>query len=187
MTAERGAAAGDAHLATAAVDAAGIPLFAASMLEPSEIIVGQWRPSAWFVLLRSARILIFIVLCTLLGAAGAGAAGLAWGSQLVQLGAILIVVRLAFAISDWSSRVYVLTDRRVLRRRGVLAPTVYSAELRNLRRIELVRSWWERLLGIGTVTFSARPEGPHDAAWLMVGRATEIHSLVLETKRRYGK
>ncbi len=177
----------DSLAATAAMDAAGIPLFAASMLEPTEIIVGLWRPSPWFMLLRSARSLLFIVLFTLVSATAAETSEVPWSGAVVQLGALLIVGRIVAVALDWGSRVYVLTDRRVLRRRGVLSPTVYSAELRKLRRIELTSSIWQRMLGLGTVTFSARTEGAHDAAWVMVARAAEIHALVLQTKQRFGK
>ena len=82
---------------------------------------------------------------------------------------------------------YVLTDRRVLRRRGVLAPMVYSANLNALRRVELEQDRVDRLLRTGTVTFSTRTEGRWEAAWVMVPRAREVHELVEATRRRYGR
>ncbi|MBL9140546.1 MAG: hypothetical protein JNK53_01655, partial [Phycisphaerae bacterium] len=93
MTNEGADRAVDARFATAAMDAAGIPLFAASMLEPSEIIVGLWRPSPWFMVLRSARSLVVIVLATVVCATAAETAGVSWSGAVVQLGAMLIVAR----------------------------------------------------------------------------------------------
>ena len=76
--------AGESRFAAVAVDAAGIPLFAAAILEPNEIIVGIWRPSPWYVPLRAARIVALIVAITLLGAAASGAAGLPWSAAIVR-------------------------------------------------------------------------------------------------------
>lgn len=176
-----------ARFATAAVDAEGMPLFAAALLEPGEIIVGLWRPSLWFVPLRCARMVVVLALVTVLAATGAETAELAWSGAIVQLGALGIAGTITATALDWGSRAYVLTDRRVLRRRGVLVPSLYSCSLQRLKRIEVGGSIWQRLSGVGTLTFSARAEGPADAAWVMVARAAEVHALVLETKRRYGR
>ncbi len=176
-----------AHLATAAVDAEGMPLFAAALLEPGEIIVGMWRPSLWFVPLRCARTVVVLALATVMAATGAASAELAWSGAIVQCGALGIAGVVTATALDWGSRVYVLTDRRVLRRRGVLVPSLYACTLQRLRRIEVGGSVWQRLTGVGTLTFSAREEGPADAAWVMVARAAAVHELVLETKRRYGR
>ena len=100
---------------------------------------------------------------------------------------MLVIARLGAAGAEWASRVYVLTDRRVLRRRGVLAPTVYSANLNALRRIELLQTGLDRTLRTGTVTFSTRHEGHYEAAWVMVSDAERVIALVEETRRRYGR
>lgn len=177
---------GESRFAAVAVDAAGIPLFAAAILEPNEIIVGIWRPSPWYVPLRAARLVALVVAITVLGAAAAGAAGLPWGTSIVQVGAVLVLARVAAAILDWSSRWYVLTDRRVIRRRGVASPTVFVSSLRTLKRVDLARNATDRVLRTGTITFSTRADGPWDAAWVMVARPEEVHRLVLDTRRRYG-
>ena len=178
--------AGESRFAAVAVDAAGIPLFAAAILEPDEVIVGIWRPSAWYVPRRAARMVALLVAITVLGSSAAGAAGLPWGTAIVQVGSMLVVARVTAAILDWSSRWYVLTDRRVIRRRGVLSPTVFVSRLRDLRRIDLAADLGDRALGTGTVTFGTRTDGPYDAAWVMVARAADVHALVVDTKRRYG-
>lgn len=179
--------AGRAAFATTALEEAGVPLFAASMLEPAEIIVAVWRPSLAWIALRSARGVAAILAVTLLAAATASWAQQAWSSLILQVGFVLIVARLGAAGAEWASRVYVLTDRRVLRRRGVLAPTVYSANLNTLRRIELLQTGLDRTLRTGTVTFSTRHEGHYEAAWVMVPDAERVIAVVEETRRRYGR
>ena len=179
--------AGRAALATTAMEEAGVPLFAASMLEPGEIIVATFRPSLLWIALRSARGVLLALAAAALGAAASGWAGLGWETPIAQLGIAVAAARTAAAGAEWASRVYVLTDRRVLRRRGVLAPTVYSANLNALRRVELEQDRIDRLLRTGTVTFSTRTEGRWEAAWVMVPRAREVHELVEATRRRYGR
>lgn len=179
--------AGRAAFATTAMEEAGVPLFAASMLEPGEIIVATFRPSLLWIALRSARGVLLALAAAALGAAASGWAGLGWETPIAQLGIAVAAARTAAAGAEWASRVYVLTDRRVLRRRGVLAPTVYSANLNALRRVELEQDRVDRLLRTGTVTFSTRTEGRWEAAWVMVPRAREVHELVEATRRRYGR
>ena len=187
MTAGARREAARAVFATATAEQAGVPLFAASMLEPGEIIVAVFRPSLAWIALRALPM-----------AVGTGAAAaLAWfclglwpdsesiARMALQVLAALLAARVAAAVAEWASRVYVLTDRRVLRRRGVLAPTVYSATLNSLRRVELLQDGTDRVLGTGTVTFSSRADGPYDAAWVVVPRARDVHALVEQTRHRY--
>jgi hypothetical protein len=173
------------HQATAVMDAAGVPLFAAAMLDPGEAIIGMWRPSLWYIPLRCARIVTGLVLAALAAAAASSAHELGWTGAIVQCAGLLIALRIGWVMLDWSSRIYILTDRRVLRRRGVINPTVYQVELRQLLRVDLVQSAPARLVGIGTVTFSSRSQGMYDAAWVLAPRAAELRDLVIETKRRY--
>ena len=180
-------AAGRTAFATTAMDEAGVPLFAASMLEPGEIIVATFRPSLLWIALRSARGVILALALAGIAAAGSGWLQAGWELQVLQLGFAVAAARVAAGTAEWASRVYVLTDRRVLRRRGVLAPTVYSANLNALRRVELEQDRVDRLLRTGTVTFSTRTEGRWEAAWVMVPRAREVHELVEATRRRYGR
>lgn len=180
-------AAGRAAFATTAMEEAGVPLFAAAMLEPGEIIVATFRPSLLWIALRSARGVLLALAAAALGAAASGWAGLGWETPIAQLGIAIAAARTAAAGAEWASRVYVLTDRRVLRRRGVLAPTVYSANLNALRRVELEQDRIDRALRTGTVTFSTRTEGRWEAAWVMVPRARQVHELVEATRRRYGR
>lgn len=176
-----------AAFAATAVDAAGIPLFAAAMLEPSEIIIGTWRPHPAWIAFRAARTCLFAVLIGAIGAAAAGAAGLGWAQPIAQAVALVVAARVGVAVAEWASRMYVLTDRRVLRRRGVLSPTVYSATLGSLRRVELVRTWSDRPFRTGTVTFSTVANPGYEAAWLMLARPEDVLAAIDRARRRYGR
>ena len=171
-----------ATFATTAIEESGVPLFAAAMLEPAEIIIGVFRPSMLWIVFRSLRWLLAIA-CVAVLALTLGALE-AWSSTVLQLATAVAAARVAVAAAEWASRVYVLTDRRVLRRRGVLAPTVYSANLNALRRVDLLQEGADRVLGTGTITFSTRTEGTWEAAWVMVPRARRVLELVESTRRK---
>jgi hypothetical protein len=171
-----------APFATTAIEDPGVPLFAASMLEPAEIIVGVFRPSMLWIAFRSLRWLL-AVCCVAVLAITLGALE-PWSGTVLQLATAIAAARVAVAAAEWASRVYVLTDRRVLRRRGVLAPTVYSANLNALRRVELLQEGADRALRTGTITFSTRSEGTWEAAWVMVPRAREVLELVESARRK---
>ena len=171
-----------APFATTAIEEAGVPLFAAAMLEPAEIILGVFRPSPLWIAFRSLRWLLAIGCVAVL--AITLAAPEPWSGTLLRLATAAAVARVAVAAAEWASRVYVLTDRRVLRRRGVLSPTVYSANLNALRRVELLQEGADRALGTGTITFSTRGEGTWEAAWVMVPRARLVLELVEAARRK---
>jgi hypothetical protein len=68
-----------------------------------------------------------------------------------------------------------------------VSPTVYSANLNALRRVELVRTRTDRALGTGSITFASGPGPGYDAAWIMLARPAEVLALVESTRRRYGR
>lgn len=171
--------------ATAVVNTDEVPLFAAALLEPGEIVVGMWHPSLWYIPFRSVRMVTALLLAGITAAVAADLAQLDWLLPIVQCTMVLVLARVAWVSVDWASRLYVLTDRRVLRRRGLVNATVYQVELRRLRRIDLRQSWPARLVGAGTINFSQRLQGEYDAAWVLAPRATALRRLVIETKQRY--
>ncbi|MFM9168563.1 MAG: hypothetical protein ACKOTD_00155, partial [Phycisphaerales bacterium] len=88
---------GRAAFATTALDAAGIPLFAATMLEPGEVIIGPWRPSPLWIALRSARWSAFAMLVAAIAAAASGASGLAGAIPIGPVAGGAVLVGLAVA------------------------------------------------------------------------------------------
>ena len=150
-----------------------------------EIVIAVLRPSVAWIAARSSTVVCVLVLAALVTSFDVGIwPASSWYARACLAGAGLRVV---VASVEWASRVYVLTDRRVLRRRGVLSPTVYSAQLNALRRVELLQDSIDRVLGTGTITFSTRTEGRYEAAWLMVSRGADVLAMVEEARRRYGR
>lgn len=168
------------------VDHSAADMLPAELLQPGEIIILLLKPSVWYVVLGSLRELAIIgVLLTLglwLGAAG----HLNLSDRDLILFAIgLVAVRLFWQFLEWLSRVYVLTDRRVIRVKGVLRISVFEAPLRQVQHTSARYSIRERVFGLGTIGFATAGTGLIEAAWVMIARPLEVHRTVVEALNRY--
>jgi uncharacterized membrane protein YdbT with pleckstrin-like domain len=158
------------------------------LLQPSEIIVLLLKPSPLFILLAPLRALVGLVLLTL---------GVALANRYLMLGLPQRDVLLAGVAAvglvlfwhflEWLSRVYVLTDRRVIRVQGVLRVGVFECALERIQHTETFFSIRERLFGLGSIGFATAGSGFVEAAWEMVAQPLEVHHVVVRTIRRYGK
>jgi len=158
------------------------------LLQPGEIIVLLLKPSPLYIVLSCLKPLVLIVLLT---AAGVYAARQSGSSDLAQQiaagGSVLALARVTWQFFEWLSRVYVLTDQRVIAVGGVLRVRVFEAPFKNIAQTELYFSLRERVFALGTLVFSTPGTGSRDAAWEMVSRPLEVHAKVVETLKRYGR
>lgn len=156
------------------------------VLQPGELVILMIKPSVWFILLESLRSLAIIA-----GAAGLAILAVRWdiltmGRSDVVLGAgFLIVVRLFWQFLEWLSRLYILTDRRVVRVKGVLRVDIFEAPLKQIQHTNLLISLRQRVTGLGTVTFTTAGTGMIEAAWTYVADPVQVHQTVLRVLHRY--
>lgn len=169
--------------------AVGLPMrdvLPAHLLDGGEVVHFAIKPSPWFLLLVSLR--------TLAAAALVGA--LAWTEVLMpdyrayalQLALVVMALRLGWATLEWASRLYVLTNRRVMSIRGVVRPGMFACPLHRVQRTELTASPAERAVRVGTVHIHARPGGDDAVAqaadWAMVSRPDEVFERLHEAVER---
>ncbi len=102
-------------------------------------------------------------------------AGGAWVVWLV--GGVLFLIRLIWQFLMWWTHVYILTNRRVLRRAGVLSVSIYEAYRARLQQTQMDATFLERLVGIGTIAFATAGSDGYDAFWVMVSKPHEVHQL----------
>ena len=127
----------------------------AKLLQAGEEIILAIKPSPWFLLVASWPMLVVI-------AALAAAVLLAerfalpqfWGPSLLTVLVALALLRIMVAAVQWMGYVYVLTNLRVIRVRGLLNTDVWQCSLRRLSPPSLAANWLEASLGLGTVEFS---------------------------------
>jgi hypothetical protein len=164
-------------------------LLPSQLLQPNEIVILLIKPSIWYVLLASLWFVFCVIL--LLGALltlHSGGFVPYFGRQdLIYIGAGVIGFRLFWQFLEWLSRVYVLTDRRIIRVKGVLRVQVFEARLKEITNTSLSFSVRERIFGLGTITFATAGTDGFDAAWLMIPQPLETHQVVIHAIGRYGR
>ncbi len=168
----------------AGADAQAIVPQAATLLDGSEIVEFTLKPSLWYIAIASFK---FVLITVLAAAAYWAAAQNDWAPRTwLGVQAILLVggVRLGFAALQWASRVYLLTNRRVVRLRGVFRVEVSECRLADVSRVTLHVAWYQRVLRLGTLRVASRVADAIPVAWEQIARAPEIHERVLRAIRR---
>ncbi|NQU76205.1 MAG: PH domain-containing protein [Planctomycetes bacterium] len=169
------------HAAALGVDIA-LP---AQLIQDGEEIVLSIKPSGFFVLLVSAPVLLALAMASMAAAAINGFDIIKLPTNAIVAACVAAgLLRLALAGLQWLSRIYVLTNRRILRIKGVLHVSVFECPLQRLQNTVLALSLAERIFGIGTILFATAGTGQMEAAWTMIAKPAEVHKLVVEYIRR---
>ena len=184
-SADRVAHAADAG--TLEIDASAA-LLGKDLVQDGEIIILMLRPSLWFVTLSSLGGLVMIEIFTFALAYVSQMPWAAWNdTQAFAIGAGLVALRLGWQFLEWLSRVYILTDRRIITRSGMLRVAVFEAPLKNIQHTSVFAEVRERLCGLGTLGFATAGSDTFDAFWVMIRQPFVVHRTVVETIRRYGR
>ena len=161
---------------------AGQEAVPAHLLDGGEVVILAIKPSPWFVLIRSLRWLVGLaVLALVIQRFPQATRGFPAANQVVMVVAIAV---LALGALKWVSRLYVLTNRRIMRFRGVLKVEIFHTPLENLTGATLSIAPYERLLRIGTVYFDGPDLPSPSTRWVHLARADEVHRTITETLRR---
>jgi uncharacterized membrane protein YdbT with pleckstrin-like domain len=158
------------------------------ILRDDEVVILAIRPSLLFIPLASVSGVMAILILTLaLALLAARVPWVPWtDDQAFLLGGLLIITRLGWQSLDWFNRVYVLTDRRIITRSGVLRVSVYETQLKFIQHTTVLRRIRERLFGLGTLGFATAGSGVFDTFWVMIRNPFEVQRIVLEAIQRYG-
>jgi len=183
-----GAAGGVAPLPGGAEAARHTALLPADLLHEGEIIVLLLKPALVSVLLEPLGQLLAMLGLTAL------AVGVAWQADLAPLtperalllGVGLTLLRIGGQFLLWLSRLYVLTDRRVVRMTGVLRLAIFEARLSQIQHTSVGVSLRQRMVGAGDIHFATAGTGTPEAAWRWVARPMDVHRTVVRTMDRYG-
>ena len=80
-----------------------------------------------------------------------------------------------------------LTDRRVIRRKGVLRPSIFETKLRDIQHTSVFQLLRERSLGLGSIGFASAGSDVFDAFWVMIRQPFAVHRTIVEAIERYGR
>lgn len=171
------AALGEGTTAAPAASAVSVAnLLTRHVLRDGEVILLILKPSRWYILLSS---LLFI----------GGIAAILCALQLFQaprmpmrynIDAALFIVScwMMWSVLNWMGRLYVLTDQRILRISGVLNSEIADCPLRKVATTRLVRSFGERLLGLGSIEIHPCDEKRTGSAWQTIRRPRQVHEKI---------
>ncbi|MCP4067790.1 MAG: PH domain-containing protein [Phycisphaeraceae bacterium] len=174
--------------AEASISIEAPPAPVASLLSDGETVLMVVRPSLWMVGLWSIGALGVIAGMVFALAWGARFEWTGWTeSQAFGLGLLLAGIRLVWQFLDWMNRLYVLTDRRVIRCRGIFQVDVFEARLDRIQQTSVLRLVRERLFGLGTIAFATAGTGTLDALWEAVDDPFAVHQAVTQAIDRYGR
>ncbi len=173
----------DAPPAGAGPNAALLPN---ELLQPGEVVILLLKPSPLYIVLWCLRFLAVTLLMTLALRFLAEGGWLRVSVNDVTLfGLGVAAVRLFWQFLEWLSRIYVLTDRRVIRVKGVLRVQVFEAPLKQLQHTECLFSLRERLFGLGTIALSTAGSDVPGAYWLMIAHPLTVHQTLVKAINRY--
>lgn len=153
-------------------------LVPAQLLDGGEIILLAVKPSLWFVLFKSVR--------WLAGAAVAIAVALLFeqgafpvsDKTVIQAATAVAGARVGFALLQWVSRLYVLTNRRIMRLTGIFNIDLFECQLTKIQSTFLTLAWFERICAVGTLTFTTAGMSGSEVHWTHVNNPLEIHEQV---------
>ena len=156
-------------------------LLPSDLLADDEVVIFAIKPSLWTIAFLSLRTVLV----------GAALAGLAlWLGPLlhvqrldvyvVEAAGIVMLARVGFAVLQWASRSYVLTDHRVIRIRGVFTIDIFQCALSRLQNTFLVLGFFERVLRLGTIEFATAGTGSVEALWQHIREPLKVHHALIQ-------
>ncbi|MCK4851410.1 MAG: hypothetical protein KAT11_08665 [Phycisphaerae bacterium] len=152
------------------------------LLRGSEIIILAIKPSLCYVLFVSSRWLAILLPLGIISWLSVRMGWLGMQAQQVLLAICLagMVVRLAFGLLQWQSRVYILTNLRVLRIRGVVRVEMFQCSLLQLKDVLLSVGVAERLVGLGTIGLVKNSSDKAAAYWQNIRRPEQVRQQILK-------
>ena len=160
----------------------------ARLLSDGEIVLMGIRPSLWFVVLWSLGALLFILGLVLVLAWLSRLPAIGWTEvQAYGLGLVLTGIRLGWQFLDWANRLYILTDRRIIRRRGVFQVDIFEARLDRIQQTSVLQMVRERIFGLGSIAFATAGNNTLNAVWEVVRDPHQVQKAVADAIQRYGR
>ena len=154
------------------------------LLDGDELIELSLKPSLWFIAFVSARFVsVVLVLAGLLAMATRNNGSLLAGYT-VSLLVLAGILRILMASVQWASRVYVLTNRRVMRLAGVLNVSISDCQLSRVGGAALQEGGGQRWLGLGTIRITTAGTQPRVIVWEHVARAGDVYAKVMRAIKK---
>jgi len=171
----------DAAPAAAAEKAAAAKL---ELLDGDELVQFSIKPSLWYIPVVSFNWVVGAgVVAAVLAAAQPGVRSSAVSVALLVL-VLVAVARIAVAALQWASRLYVLTNRRVMRFHGVLTVEAAACPLKRISQVRPVVAWYQRLLQLGSIELTPVIDNSIPIVWEHVAHPQEVYEKLVRAIRK---
>ena len=161
-----------------------VALLPEHLIGGDEAVIFAIKPSLWFIAFDSANwvagALFAIVLSRFIADAMPGISE----PQVVSAVLGLLAVRVGVAVLRWVSRVYVLTNRRIMSLRGVFRAEVFECSLLSIRNTAVRVGFLEAFPRLGSVIFAVNESGAQRHEWVNVAGPEEVHEAIRRAIRR---
>lgn len=158
----------------------------AELLQPGEVIILLLKPSLWYLLLMPLRTLLMIVLLSYAMFYLCDYISLPMTRHDILIaGGGLFGLRVFWQFLNWLSRIYVLTDQRIIRVKGVFHVEIFEAPLKKLQHTQTTFLVRERLFGLGSIHFYTAGTNMPEASWEMITHPLEAHQQIIKTMNKY--
>ncbi len=146
------------------------------LLSEDEQVVFAIKPSLWYIVFNSVGTVLLATLTTIAVLAACAIFPLGTlGGKIIQGCGIAVLGRVGFAFLQWVSRTYVLTDRRVIRIRGVFTIDIFQCALVKVQNTFLDISLIQQFLNLGNISFTTAGTGQIEAMWRHVKDPLKVH------------
>ena len=155
------------------------------LLDGGEVVHFAIKPSPWFVLLVSLRWVVVAAFIACI--AGTDVVTAAYRPYAFKVAIALAGARLVWATLEWVSRLYVLTNRRVMSIRGVFSIEMFECALNRIQNTYLTLAAVERIVRVGTVSFQTAAAGGGTGgtgAWQIIAKPLEVHEKLRDAINR---
>ncbi|MBS3821978.1 MAG: PH domain-containing protein [Phycisphaerae bacterium] len=164
------------------------PAVAAGVLHDGEQIILAIRPSIWMVVLESlpaVAIAAVVAAATLLVRPDALNLPRSIVRAVVLAAVLVAVLRVGTVFLRWLGRLYLLTNRRVLRLGGVAAGDVADCPLGRVTAVTVLAGSAERCVGLGTLAFTIDGKLSNELGWTNIARPAAVAEEVGRAIRRF--
>ena len=152
----------------------------AEMLHDNEIVIMMVRPSLWYVSAMSMRITVVLLLAALVIDRTGMAGQLFDERSLWSMAGILVAMRWVYALINWLSQLYLLTNHRIVVIRGTTKVEIFQVGLCRITEARLMSTPLQRLLGAGNIGFATGGDILPQSVWLWVANAPRVHQQILQ-------
>jgi len=157
-------------------------LLPSDLLSDDEVVVFALKPSIWTVVFLSFRTVVIFSLLAVAALLFGSAINLGrYGRYIVLVCGLIIIGRVGFAFLQWLSRTYILTDRRVIRIRGVFTIDIFQCALVKIQNTFLLLTLPQRILGLGSIAFTTAGTAGVEAIWRHCEHPLQVHHQLLRT------